>query len=149
MSIEYDKFDVLEQADSVCFIFSSTMDNIDRVIIEAIDYLYSRTDGIKQHAFAINLVLREGLTNAIRHGNDNDPRKDVKLTVGVSDNKLIKIAIEDQGQGFDWKEHQDADLPEDEDHGRGIIIIDTYFTNHFYNDKGNILYLEKEILSGF
>lgn len=129
------------------FTFSSSMETVDEVIIEAIDFLYSKMDGIKDHAFAINLVLREGLTNAVRHGNSNDPEKKVKLSVDVGSPEQIKISIEDQGNGFDWKAHQDSELPEDQDHGRGILIMASYFTRYSYNEKGNILYLEKELNS--
>lgn len=145
MSFENDRLDVESQKDAICFTFPSTMDHIDEVIIEAIDYLYMKLDGVKPHAFAINLVLREGLTNAVRHGNENDSAKNVKLSLDVSEHPVIKFAIEDEGIGFDWKEQMEAELPEDEDHGRGIIIIDSYFTRHRYNARGNILYLEKDI----
>ncbi len=145
MTIENEEFDVLQDNGSIHFNFSSTMDNIDHVIIGAIDYLYSKMDGIKEHAFAINLVLREGLTNAIRHGNANNPEKLVKLSLDIEGNRLIKVAIEDQGDGFDWQSRQKTELPEDEEHGRGMFIIDSYFSRYSYNDKGNILYLEKEI----
>ena len=131
--------------DSARFVFPSTMENIDEVIIEAIDFLYSRLDGIKEHAFAINLVLREGLTNAVRHGNAGDPQKEVTLAVDVSERQRIQFAIEDQGEGFDWKEHQNSEIPEDDDHGRGLIIMDSYFTDFSYNEKGNILYLVKDV----
>ncbi len=145
MTLENEEFDVLQDNGSIHFNFSSTMENIDHVIIGAIDYLYSKMDGIKEHAFAINLVLREGLTNAIRHGNGNNPEKLVKLSLDIEENRLIKVAIEDQGDGFDWKSQLKAKLPEDEEHGRGMFIIDSYFNGYSYNDKGNILYLKKEI----
>jgi serine/threonine-protein kinase RsbW len=147
MTVKNEEFDVLQDNGSIQFTFSSTMENIDHVIIGVIDYLYSKMDGIKEHAFSINLVLREGLTNAIRHGNANDPEKLVKLSLAIEDDRLIKVAIEDQGDGFDWKSQSEAEFPEDEDHGRGIFIIDSYFNRYSYNDKGNILYLEKEISS--
>ena len=145
MSETNDVFTVENEEGGVCFTFSSTLDNIDKVIIEAIDHLYSISAGIKEHAFAINLVLREGLTNAIRHGNQSDNSKTVRLWLGVHEDRLLKLVIEDQGDGFDWKGRQNAKLEEDAEHGRGIIIMDTYFTRYSYNDKGNILSLEKDL----
>ncbi len=144
MTIENSGLDIESKTDEICFTFPSTLDYIDEVIIEAIEYLYLKMEGIKQHAFAINLVLREGLTNAVRHGNENNPDKSVKLSLDVSNNPLIKIAIEDQGNGFDWKQQQDAEPLDEDEHGRGMIIIESYFTNYGYNEKGNILYLEKD-----
>lgn len=145
MSFENSDLNVESKKDAICFTFPSTMDHIDEVIIEAIDYLYMKLEDVKPHAFAINLVLREGLTNAVRHGNENNPDKNVKLSLDVSEPTVLRFAIEDEGRGFDWKQHLDAELPEDEDHGRGIIIIDSYFTRHRYNEQGNILFLEKDL----
>lgn len=145
MSKDNSVLDVESRTDGICFTFPSTLDYIDEVIIEAIDYLYLKMDNIKKHAFAINLVLREGLTNAVRHGNAGDPDKNVKLSLDVSKNPLIKMAIEDQGDGFDWKQQQEAEPCDEDEHGRGMIIIESYFNSYSYNDKGNILYLEKDV----
>lgn len=145
MSIENSDLLIDTQTDSICFTFPSTMDHIDIVIMEAIEYLYMRVEDVKKHVFAINLVLREGLTNAVRHGNQNDPEKNIKLSLDVGEKPLIKVSIEDQGDGFDWKNQQGSDLPEFEDHGRGMIIIGSYFTSYSYNEKGNVLFLTKDI----
>ncbi len=135
-----------EQAeDSIRFVFSSTLKNIDSVCEKTTDYLRSKIKGIESQLFPINLVIREGLTNAIRHGNANDPQKEVRFFLTIKPGSSIQVEIEDQGRGFDWKRQQNEDLPGDEEHGRGIIIMDTYFTNYSYNDRGNILYLEKDI----
>lgn len=138
----------IEQAEnSIGFVFSSTLKNIDSACEKTTDYLRSKIEGIESQLFPINLVIREGLTNAIRHGNANDPQKEVRFLLTIKSGSSIQVEIEDQGRGFDWKKQQNEDLPEDEEHGRGIIIMDTYFTNYTYNDKGNILYLEKDISS--
>lgn len=132
--------------DSIGIVFSSTLENIDIVCQKTSDFMVSKMDGIESELFPINLVIREGLTNAIRHGSKNDPQKEVRFLLTIKGSS-IRIEIEDQGNGFDWRKQQEEDLPEDEEHGRGIIIMDTYFTNYTYNDKGNILYLEKDITS--
>ncbi|NOX34490.1 MAG: ATP-binding protein [Deltaproteobacteria bacterium] len=127
------------------FLFSSTMGNIDDVCKRSTTYLKSEVKGIEKLLFPINLVIREGLTNAVRHGNANDPEKKVRFLLTIVNHESIKLMIEDEGEGFDWRKQKSGELPEDMDHGRGIIIMDTYFTHYSYNDKGNILYLEKNI----
>jgi serine/threonine-protein kinase RsbW len=57
----------------------------------------------------------------------------------------MELVIEDEGEGFDWKKFKTQSLGEDEDHGRGLIIMKTYFNKVSYNDRGNILYLGKKI----
>ena len=145
MSLKKPVFDVRKTAASISFTFSSTMENIDKVCERTTSYIQSNIQGIEVHLFSINLVIREGLTNAVRHGNANNPEKIVRFLLTITENESIHLMIEDQGDGFDWRKLQNADLPENNDHGRGIMIIESYFSHHSYNDKGNILYLEKDI----
>ncbi len=140
-------FETQQTENSIGFVFSSTLENIDVICQKTSAFLRSKIKGIESELFTINLVIREGLSNAIRHGNKNDPQKKVRFLLVINSSTSIRVQIEDQGSGFDW-EKQQAQVPlEDEDHGRGIIIMDTYFTHYTYNEKGNILYLEKDISS--
>ncbi len=138
-------FEVTQTLDSISFHFSSTMKNIDEVCEQSTRYLVSNIEGVKKQLFAINLVMREGLTNAVRHGNASDPTKNVKFNLKINEDRFLKLVIEDEGDGFNWKRQMKEKLPSDQDHGRGIIIIDTYFTSYSYNEKGNILFLEKNL----
>ncbi len=140
-------FEVVQTSDSINFHFSSTMKNIDEVCERSTSYLVSKIKGVEKQLFAINLVMREGLTNAVRHGNVGDPEKKVRFLLKITNDRILKLEIEDEGDGFDWRNQKKEDLSDDEDHGRGIIIIDTYFTSHSYNEKGNILFLEKNMLA--
>ena len=141
MSLKRDIFDVMQTADSIGFTFSSTLGNIDNVCEQITSYVRSKVEGIEEHLFSINLVIREGLTNAVRHGNANDPEKIVRFLLTIAGNESIRLTIEDQGNGFDWRKLQDANLPENGDHGRGIMIMETYLSHYYHNDKCNILYL--------
>ena len=147
MSLERNDFYVRKTADSIDFTFSSTMGNIDVVCEQTTHYIQSKIQGIEAVLFSINLVIREGLTNAVRHGNQSDPAKMVRFLLTLVNNESIKLMIQDEGEGFDWRKQQSKDLPENANHGRGIMIIESYFTHYSYNDKGNILYLEKNIFS--
>ncbi len=140
-------FKVQKTTDSISFTFSSTMKNVDGICEKTIRFLESAIMGIQEQLFAINLVLREGLTNAVRHGNVNNPEKLVMFDLFVTDRSSIKIVIEDQGNGFDWENYKNGKFPGHEEHGRGIIIMKTYFNKYSYNKKGNILYLEKSLFS--
>jgi serine/threonine-protein kinase RsbW len=122
------------------------MGNIDAVCEQTSRYLCSTIKGIDTQLFAINLVIREGLTNAVRHGNAGDPQKKVQFILTCAEQSNIKLVIEDEGDGFDWKKQQSAACIEEEDHGRGIPIMGKYFTRYSYNEKGNILSLEKDLL---
>lgn len=146
MSSDKPVFEVVQTDASISFVFSSTFEHIDDVCERTTAFLKDGIDGIDKQLFAINLVLREGLTNAVRHGNAGIREKVVKFALMVTKDQFIRVTIEDQGEGFDWKKQQTA-LPDDaDDHGRGFMIMQTYFDTCAYNEKGNILYLEKKIL---
>jgi serine/threonine-protein kinase RsbW len=138
---------VRQTADSICFTFSSTMKNIDDVCEQTNQYIRLNLNDIDDLLFSINLVIREGLTNAVRHGNADDPAKMVRFLFTIVNKTSIRLMIQDEGDGFDWRKQQAAGLFENTDHGRGIRIIGMYFNRYSYNDKGNILYLEKDLSS--
>ncbi len=142
-------FDVHKEPGMIVINFNSTMENIDSVAEEV--KLLMGGKGLQKHSFGVRIVMREGLTNAVRHGNKNDPEKLVRFEINIKDNCLTMI-IEDQGEGFNWKKVKDDCCPEKEaliplDHGRGVPIIDEYFDSYCYNEKGNILTLIKDISS--
>lgn len=145
MATQKSNVDVFKAKDFIRFDFSSTMENIDAVCVQTEQYLRSAVAGIEKHLFPIQLVIREGLTNAVRHGNEGDPGKIVRFELSIINKEMIKMMIEDEGKGFDWRGHRNEILDDDREHGRGIIIMGTYFSSCSYNEKGNILFLEKII----
>jgi serine/threonine-protein kinase RsbW len=94
--------------------------------------------------FHVRLALEEAIVNAIKHGNRMDPEKSVHIVWEV-DETHVKIAIEDQGEGFDVSDVPD---PTDEENldkpgGRGIMLMRSFMSEVGYNDSGNILTMEK------
>ncbi len=140
-------FDVHRKIDSLDIVLSSTMDYIDRAdkLVKAI----MDENGLGKHAFAVRVVMREGLTNSVRHGHNHDPGKLIRFNLTIKNNTLTMV-IEDQGEGFDWREAlagASRETPEGslKDHGRGFLIMGDYFDTWAYNDKGNVLTLVKNI----
>jgi len=139
-------FDVQRESGRLIINFSSTLNGIDSVA-EEVKVLLAES-GLGEYSFGVRIVMREGLTNAVKHGNKGDPEKLVRFEISIQDDTLT-MTIEDQGDGFDWEtvkntwcENEDAPPL---DHGRGFPIIDEYFDGYRYNKKGNVLILEKDI----
>lgn len=84
-----------------------------------------RAQGIEPSLVAdIAISVTEVVTNAVAHGNKNDPDKKVTVSVKV-DRKQVTIRVEDQGGGFD-PQHLANPLAEEnllKDAGRGIFIV--------------------------
>ncbi|MBD3184489.1 ATP-binding protein [Candidatus Poribacteria bacterium] len=72
----------------------------------------------------INLAVIEAGTNAIKHGNKNDPEKSAEFRFYLSEDKLI-VFIKDCGNGFDPSSVGDPLSPENfmKPCGRGIFLM--------------------------
>ncbi len=72
----------------------------------------------------IMVAVTESVNNAIRHGNGNDKRKNVYLSLLFNENQ-IRFIIEDEGIGFDFHNLPDPTSPEnlDKPSGRGIFLM--------------------------
>lgn len=78
----------------------------------------------------IGLSVREAVTNAIQHGNKQDPDKRVHIVFHLEADR-IKIVVRDQGQGI-----KDSDIPDPLDpenllkpRGRGIFFVRSFMDN--------------------
>ncbi|MCA9289336.1 MAG: ATP-binding protein [Phycisphaerales bacterium] len=104
-------------------------------LLEALDrFQYS-----KASRFAVRLAVEEALTNAFRHGHRALPKATpvlLDLTVGREE---VRIAVEDQGPGFDPGGVPDPTLDEnlDKPAGRGLMLMRAYMARIEYNPKGN------------
>jgi len=93
-------FTVDEEQQSIKFVISSAMRQVDRVVQSARAFLESR-QVLESSEF--NLVLRELLINAVEHGNRSDESKTISGCVLDLGNRRFQVTVEDQGPGFDYK----------------------------------------------
>lgn len=100
----------------------------------------------EEHTFGIHLAVEEALMNAIKHGNQRDPDKQVYVEYGVSSEEL-RIVIEDEGEGFDPDDVPDPTLEENLElpSGRGLMLMRTFMSQVEYNDRGNRVTMEKNL----
>ncbi len=86
--------------------------------------------------FAISLLAREALNNAMIHGNGKEATREVLFEL-QADVEEIRLKVVDQGTGFDWRSQLNRKSDISEESGRGHEIYRSYATNMTYNDKGN------------
>nr|WP_320048258.1 ATP-binding protein [uncultured Desulfuromonas sp.] len=103
-------------------------------------------DNREELAYHINLVLTEAMANAIKHANQNDPNKDVHISISLSENKLC-IKVYDQGQGFDISEIKKIEAHPEDEHGRGIFLIHALMDTVTYRRccNGHVLEMSKTL----
>src|SRR4030042_461171 len=92
----------------------------------------------KEDVFAVHLALQEAFINAVRHGNQMDPDKEVKIEYLV-DSEKFEISVTDEGDGFDPEAVPDPRCGENlyKPNGRGLLLMRAYMDVVEYNEKGN------------
>lgn len=91
------------------------------------------------------LCISEAIINAIAHGNNNDDRKKVELSLDCKTH-LLSVKITDEGNGFDFNSLLDPTTKENllKESGRGIHIIKNMAKNFSFNEIGNSLEFQIE-----
>jgi serine/threonine-protein kinase RsbW len=94
---------------------------------------YSRKD-----IFAAMFALVEVTTNAIRHGNRQDPTKHVLISYVMGPDEIL-IEVEDEGEGFDPACVPDPLAGENvgRPFGRGLFLARAYTSWLTFNSRGN------------
>lgn len=97
----------------------------------------------------IGLAVREAVANAIKHGNREDPDKQVEVDLMVDAGELV-VRVRDQGPGFDPDLVSDPLAPENllRPGGRGIFYIRRLMDGveyRFGDSQGTEIILRKRI----
>jgi serine/threonine-protein kinase RsbW len=97
----------------------------------------------------IILAVREGISNAIKHGNKCDLLKRVIVRM-TYENGELSVVIEDEGEGFDPAKVQNPLLPENllKSTGRGIFYMKSFMDGveyEFKENSGTILKMKKQL----
>jgi serine/threonine-protein kinase RsbW len=89
---------------------------------------FLRNCGVSEElSFGIEMAVRESVTNAMVHGNQEDESKSVEVIFNCHDNEL-EIEVRDQGEGFDPANVPDPTNAENllKTSGRGIFLMRTF-----------------------
>jgi serine/threonine-protein kinase RsbW len=112
----------------------------ERLVALMQSYEYSSRD-----VFAMRLSLEEAITNAIRHGNRQDPDKRVHIICRV-DTQRIEVVVTDQGEGFNPDAVPDPTLEEflERPSGRGVMLMRAYLSVCQYSEGGRRITMVRE-----
>ena len=106
---------------------------------------WSRTLPDPPVGFAAELLLREALTNAVVHGSGSDRGKQVRCCLRFKGGRLL-IAVEDDGDGFDWRAARQEPAGLLDSCGRGVGILFQYADRTRFNNNGNAVTMIKQSL---
>lgn len=112
---------------------SSRFENIELVQVIA-EHLCELAGVDDDGSHWIGMAVREGVANAIKHGNKLDLRKKVHATFDLLGTRL-EIRITDEGAGFDPGQVGDPLNPQNlmKTSGRGIFYMKTFMDNVAYS----------------
>lgn len=88
----------------------------------------------------IMLSLSEAVNNAIIHGNQSNPEKEVFIQTTLDrDQQILRISVEDEGKGFNPEEIPDPLKEENllNEGGRGIYLIKQYADDIKFSENGS------------
>jgi serine/threonine-protein kinase RsbW len=96
-------------------------------------------------AFGLKLALEEAMTNAVKHGNCNDPNKTIVVRYFVGPQRVV-VMVRDEGCGFcpDVLPDPTTDDNLERPNGRGIMLMQSYMTRVCFNEAGNEVWMLKQ-----
>jgi len=110
----------------VSYTMESTLDSVNKAE-EMADQAAAQAGFDEDTRGGISMAVREGMINAVQHGNAYDPAKRVNLTFAQAGPELT-VTISDEGKGFDPEEVPNPLAPENllKQSGRGIFLMRTF-----------------------
>ena len=110
-------------------------------VADSIDSTLLKLQVPEQRRLEIGLAVQEALVNAVVHGCNNDPTKEVHCRMQADRDGRILIVVTDPGPGFNPDRVRDPKQVDRvfEDHGRGVYLIRELMDEvHFDNNGAQI-----------
>ena len=107
-------------------------------LVERLMRLIEGSHCITGEESAVELALREALSNAVVHGNGLDAHKLVHVRCRCKVGRGISVIVSDQGQGFNPRTVPDSVTVEnlEADHGRGIHLMKLAMDEVSFEQRG-------------
>jgi len=120
-----------------------------RRVQEEIEKRLAASGASDKEVFSVRLALEEALVNAIKHGNQLDRSKCVRICYRFLSDRF-EIQITDEGTGFDPTDVPDPTAVENLERpcGRGLMLMRHYMTSVDYNERGNSVIMVKVFRGG-
>ena len=95
----------------------------------------------------ILVAVTEAVNNAILHGNQGDTEKSVTITARLLGAYLLELEVQDEGNGFEYKQVKDPTAPENllNEHGRGVFVMEHLADEITFVEPGNTVQMQFNI----
>ena len=138
-------FAVPHSARKVDKLVSSTVEGISP-IVDDLMRLLKESCCSPEEEFAVEVALREAITNAVVHGNAQDPSKKVRICCSCDAKGGNPHCSERPGEGFDSSKILSPVSSKQihSDHGRGIYLIKRLMDEVQFRHGGSKIYIRKD-----
>ena len=139
MAVKNSQIIKLEIPSSMDFVYL-----LDAVITEILQQMGFDRDATDQ----VNLAVIEAGTNAIKHGNREEPRKRAYFDFMMHPEELVVI-VRDEGEGFDAQTTEDPLNPENllNSSGRGLFLMEACMDSVDFSQNGTVVTMTKKLNS--
>ena len=128
---------------------SSQVDAISPIVDQLMMFVRNcrKTDGSE---LEIETAVREAISNAIIHGNHENPYKRVRIMCRCNSDGEVRITVRDEGPGFKSDAVPDPTSPENRlsTHGRGIYLTRMLMDEVSFVKGGSIVRMRKKSNAG-
>jgi serine/threonine-protein kinase RsbW len=115
-----------------------------KIVLHIVENL-QRIGWSEAELFGIHMALEEAVINAIKHGNKEDPAREVHILVEATSASFV-LRVTDEGEGFDPCCIPDCTADENLEvcSGRGLMLMHHYMDAVNYNEIGNSVEIRKK-----
>jgi serine/threonine-protein kinase RsbW len=112
-------------------------------------FLLQSSHASTHEIFGIKLALEEAIINAIKHGNQMDRAKKVRVLYRVMAG-FFEVRVVDEGAGFNPGDVPDPTAVENLERpcGRGLMLMRHYMTEVCYSSSGNCVAMSRVLRNG-
>jgi serine/threonine-protein kinase RsbW len=116
-------------------------------LVDSLMRLIEGSHCITGEEHAVELALREALSNAVVHGNRLDAHKLVHVRCRCKVGKEISLIVSHQGQEFDAHNVPDSVAAEnlEAEHGRGIWLMKSVMDQVSFQQRGTEIHMCKRL----
>ena len=125
---------------------NTTPEKIRAAVGRVLELIHTETPLTEKDRFEVKLIVNELLANGFFHGNRGDVSKGLTLTVILNEDNIMTVEVQDQGAGFDHANTHAAQG--DEEHGRGLMLIQALSDRVDFKKRGSCIAVQKRLAVG-
>jgi serine/threonine-protein kinase RsbW len=116
-------------------------------LVDRLIELIERAKCVPGAEFDVELAIREAVGNAVLHGNQENPDKQVHIRCRCESGNGISIVVTDEGNGFDFLKILGNGLTSDfpGSHGHGIQLMRAYMDDVRFEKGGSEVHMRKRL----